>query len=325
MANTIDPTSIGLTLPSGFVPGNSLSEEDQQLQMENAIKLFDDAGVDMNVVSRFYKEDILGRNILNFTADAAMDTAISTVTTHIMKKTGKDLSFVTPIVTSLFYDLHLENVNKHITDAAKDQSGALGAIAAMQSYSKNLEIDVTSKGDVEFNRVAKMYGYNTKTFKPTEENKNTLYGKVAEDLTANELKSIYAGTRIRQEKEGIKKVDMLPMRFTASIPQPMNKLTITPQTFYIPSKIEKMTPESFSHGLYLERKKELTALYEDANRPIEWDKIDSAAKSYAEKNKIFYDDYKQYVIEALKDTDTEIMKKPLDRLEAELFLKKEMP
>ena len=43
-----------------------------------------------------------------------------------------------------------------------------------------------------------MYGYNTKTFKPTEENKNILYGKVAEDLTADELRSIYKDTRILQ-------------------------------------------------------------------------------------------------------------------------------
>ena len=333
MANTIDPTSIGLTLPSGFVPGNSLSEEDQQLQMENAIKLFDDAGVDMNIVGEFYREDILGRNILNFTADAAMDTAISNVTNHIMKKTGKDASFVTPIVTSLFYDIHLDAVNTSITEEAKNQSGALGAIAAMQSYSKNLEIDVTSKGDVEFNRVAKMYGYNTKTFKPTEENKNILYGKVAEDLTADELRLIYKDTRIRQENKGIEKVDMLPMKFTTTTPEPTVPLfPITSMIFSAPftsgfPKVttHKMTQESFAQGLYEDRRMELAKEYKTADRPFDWDSINRASRAYAEKNKIFYDDYKQYVIEALKDTDAEIMQKPLDRLAAELRIRDVVP
>ena len=192
-------------------------------------------------------------------------------------------------------------------------SKAVGSLIGMENAKKHLQLKELDKAS-EFAKIKSLYGLDDTA------TKDEAYGMLLEDLSANELHSIYTSGGLM---DTYKDIEGNPMTRESMMPIPLS-VTKSGQSYSYyggsPSTAtfqSKMTKEDFKNYLRNDRFKHLAERQRTGGLKMDFKKTAAAADEYASTN--LDDNYKSYVDyqrELLKDISSDALSGAFDILEA---------
>mgnify|MGYP003147585005 FL=1 len=207
-----------------------------------------------------------------------------------------------------------DSQNDKTADKDRNTAASVGALIGMENSNKYLQQEKVEKS-AEFQQIKDLYGLDDKA------TKDQAYGLLLNDLTANELESIY------NSEEGLKGTykspSGKPLTRKQMMPIPLSTTKFSPAQGYGGGSSathiyqSKMTKEEFAVYLRKERYKYLIDKQKVGGIDVDFNKTASAANDYAEKAlDKNYDTYVNYQREILKDIDVTALSGALTRLES---------
>jgi len=297
---------IKIPLPENFTVVDTASQ--QQFQ-----ELLVKAGIDP-VVINLLVNDALSQNGVT---DSAIDSSAA-VLSELLAETGLIEPDSAHVLTKrVYYDVINER-NLEI-DNEEDQkdlgiAATVGNLIGMENATEYLRQSEINK-DAEFQQIKDLYGLGDKA------TKDEAYGLLLNDLTANELESVYnsqqglQGTYKSPSGKQLTREQMMPIPLSATkAGQSYSYYGGSPSMATFQSK---MTKEEFKNYLRNDRFNYLSERQRTGGLKMDFKKTAAAADEYASSNlDDNYDTYRNYQREILKDIDATALDGALTRLEA---------
>ncbi len=277
-------------------------------------------------------EWILGKVGVGLSMEEAMENVFSRLAQGISDSTGFEPDSMKALLQGAFLDIHYDKTVKNpvLTKNEVDKTKFEGTLSAMENSRKQFEMvqtkDIIRKQE-EFSRIKSLYDL------ADDASMDDAFGKLLEDLTPGELKSINTtgtlplgeagrGKYFKKiyDKAG-KEIDKVALGLDKMLPIPLATSKLEGMPSYWTGRIVhtdvKFTEESFKDYLYREKRQELIDLAKVGGRKIDYNIINESSRSYAEdraeKGFKLYQDYQR---EALKDLNTEDIMGAITRLES---------
>jgi len=296
---------IKIPLPENFTVVDTASQ--QQFQ-----ELLVKANIDPVVINLLVNDALSASGVL----DSALDSSAA-VLSELLAGTGLIEPDSAHVLTKrVYYDVINER-NLEI-DNEKDQkdlgnAATVGNLIGMENATEYLRQSEINK-DAEFQQIKDLYGLGDKA---TEDE---AYGLLLEDLTANELKSVYnsqqglQGTYKSPSGKQLTREQMMPIPLSTTKPQSYSYYGGRPSMATYNSK---MTKEEFRKFIRNDRFNYLSERQRTGGLKMDFKKTAAAADEYASSNlDDNYDTYRNYQREILKDIDATALDGALTRLEA---------
>jgi len=297
---------IKIPLPENFTVVDTASQ--QQFQ-----ELLVKAGIDPVVINLLVNDALSASGVL----DSALDSSAA-VLSELLAGTGLIEPDSAHVLTKrVYYDVINER-NLEI-DNEKDQkdlgnAATVGNLIGMENATEYLRQSEINK-DAEFQQIKDLYGLGDKA---TEDE---AYGLLLNDLTANELESVYnsqqglQGTYKSPSGKQLTREQMMPIPLSATkAGQSYSYYGGSPSMATFQSK---MTKEEFKNYLRNDRFNYLSERQRTGGLKMDFKKTAAAADEYASSNlDDNYDTYRNYQREILKDIDATALDGALTRLEA---------
>jgi|TARA_R100000049_G_C1950980_1_gene98758 hypothetical protein len=296
---------IKIPLPENFTVVDTASQ--QQFQ-----ELLVKAGIDP-VVINLLVNDVLSQNGV---VDSAIDSSVA-VLSELLAETGLIEPDSAHVLTKrVYYDVINErNLEIDNEEDQKDLGNAatVGNLIGMENATEYLRQSEINK-DAEFQQIKDLYGLGDKA---TEDE---AYGLLLNDLTANELESVYnsqqglQGTYKSPSGKQLTREQMMPIPLSTTKPQSYSYYGGRPSMATYNSK---MTKEEFRNFIRNDRFNYLSERQRTGGLKMDFEKTAAAADEYASSNlDDNYDTYRNYQREILKDIDATALDGALTRLEA---------
>jgi len=297
---------IKIPLPENFTVVDTASQ--QQFQ-----ELLVKAGIDP-VVINLLVNDALSQNGVT---DSAIDSSAA-VLSELLAETGLIEPDSAHVLTKrVYYDVINErNLEIDNEEDQKDLGNAatVGNLIGMENATEYLRQSEINK-DAEFQQIKDLYGLGDKA------TKDEAYGLLLNDLTANELESVYnsqqglQGTYKSPSGKQLTREQMMPIPLSATkAGQSYSYYGGSPSMATFQSK---MTKEEFKNYLRNDRFNYLSERQRTGGLKMDFKKTAAAADEYASSNlDDNYDTYRNYQREILKDIDATALDGALTRLEA---------
>ena len=303
---------IKIPLPENFTVVDTASQ--QQFQ-----ELLVKAGIDPVVINLLVNDALSASGVL----DSALDSSAA-VLSELLAETGLIEPDSAHVLTKrVYYDVINER-NLEI-DNEEDQkdlgiAATVGNLIGMENATEYLRQSEINK-DAEFQQIKDLYGLGDKA------TKDEAYGLLLNDLTANELESVYnsqqglQGTYKSPSGKQLTREQMMPIPLSATkAGQSYSYYGGSPSMATFQSK---MTKEEFKNYLRNDRFNYLSERQRTGGLKMDFKKTAAAADEYASSNlDDNYDTYRNYQREILKDIDATALDDALTRLEASKELKK---
>lgn len=297
---------IKIPLPENFTVVDTASQ--QQFQ-----ELLVKAGIDPVVINLLVNDALSASGVL----DSALDSSAA-VLSELLAGTGLIEPDSAHVLTKrVYYDVINER-NLEI-DNEKDQkdlgnAATVGNLIGMENATEYLRQSEINK-DAEFQQIKDLYGLGDKA------TKDEAYGLLLNDLTANELESVYnsqqglQGTYKSPSGKQLTREQMMPIPLSATkAGQSYSYYGGSPSMATFQSK---MTKEEFKNYLRNDRFNYLSERQRTGGLKMDFKKTAAAADEYASSNlDDNYDTYRNYQREILKDIDATALDGALTRLEA---------
>jgi len=296
---------IKIPLPENFTVVDTASQ--QQFQ-----ELLVKAGIDP-VVINLLVNDALSQNGVT---DSAIDSSAA-VLSELLAETGLIEPDSAHVLTKrVYYDVINErNLEIDNEEDQKDLGNAatVGNLIGMENATEYLRQSEINK-DAEFQQIKDLYGLGDKA------TKDEAYGLLLNDLTANELESVYnsqqglQGTYKSPSGKQLTREQMMPIPLSTTKPQSYSYYGGRPSMATYNSK---MTKEEFRKFIRNDRFNYLSERQRTGGLKMDFKKTAAAADEYASSNlDDNYDTYRNYQREILKDIDATALDGALTRLEA---------
>ena len=296
---------IKIPLPENFTVVDTASQ--QQFQ-----ELLVKAGIDP-VVINLLVNDVLSQNGV---VDSAIDSSVA-VLSELLAETGLIEPDSAHVLTKrVYYDVINErNLEIDNEEDQKDLGNAatVGNLIGMENATEYLRQSEINK-DAEFQQIKDLYGLGDKA---TEDE---AYGLLLNDLTADELESVYnsqqglQGTYKSPSGKQLTREQMMPIPLSTTKPQSYSYYGGRPSMATYNSK---MTKEEFRNFIRNDRFNYLSERQRTGGLKMDFKKTAAAADEYASSNlDDNYDTYRNYQREILKDIDATALDGALTRLEA---------
>jgi len=296
---------IKIPLPENFTVVDTASQ--QQFQ-----ELLVKANIDPVVINLLVNDALSASGVL----DSALDSSAA-VLSELLAGTGLIEPDSAHVLTKrVYYDVINER-NLEI-DNEKDQkdlgnAATVGNLIGMENATEYLRQSEINK-DAEFQQIKDLYGLGDKA---TEDE---AYGLLLNDLTANELESVYnsqqglQGTYKSPSGKQLTREQMMPIPLSTTKPQSYSYYGGRPSMATYNSK---MTKEEFRKFIRNDRFNYLSERQRTGGLKMDFKKTAAAADEYASSNlDDNYDTYRNYQREILKDIDATALDGALTRLEA---------
>jgi len=296
---------IKIPLPENFTVVDTASQ--QQFQ-----ELLVKANIDPVVINLLVNDALSASGVL----DSALDSSAA-VLSELLAGTGLIEPDSAHVLTKrVYYDVINER-NLEI-DNEKDQkdlgnAATVGNLIGMENATEYLRQSEINK-DAEFQQIKDLYGLGDKA---TEDE---AYGLLLNDLTANELESVYnsqqglQGTYKSPSGKQLTREQMMPIPLSTTKPQSYSYYGGSPSMATYNSK---MTKEEFRKFIRNDRFNYLSERQRTGGLKMDFKKTAAAADEYASSNlDDNYDTYRNYQREILKDIDATALDGALTRLEA---------
>ena len=317
----------GIVYPDNYTPQ---TEEVQKLIIEEWNKAYPNKP--FHNFTDITDEWILGKVGVGLSMEEAMENVFSRLAQGISDSTGFDPDSMKALLQGAFLDIHYDKTVKNpvLTKNEVDKTKFEGTLSAMENSRKQFEMvqtkDIIRKQE-EFSRIKSLYDL------ADDASMDDAFGKLLEDLTPGELKSINTtgtlplgeagrGKYFKKiyDKAG-KEIDKVALGLDKMLPIPLATSKLEGIASYYTGRIVhtdvKFTEESFKDYLYREKRQELIDLAKVGGRKIDYNIINESSRSYAEdraeKGFKLYQDYQR---EALKDLNTEDIMGAITRLES---------
>ena len=296
---------IKIPLPENFTVVDTASQ--QQFQ-----ELLVKAGIDP-VVINLLVNDALSQNGVT---DSAIDSSAA-VLSELLAETGLIEPDSAHVLTKrVYYDVINErNLEIDNEEDQKDLGNAatVGNLIGMENATEYLRQSEINK-DAEFQQIKDLYGLGDKA------TKDEAYGLLLEDLTSQELESVYnsqqglQGTYKSPSGKQLTREQMMPIPLSTTKPQSYSYYGGRPSMATYNSK---MTKEEFRKFIRNDRFNYLSERQRTGGLKMDFKKTAAAADEYASSNlDDNYDTYRNYQREILKDIDATALDGALTRLEA---------
>jgi len=297
---------IKIPLPENFTVVDTASQ--QQFQ-----ELLVKAGIDPVVINLLVNDALSASGVL----DSALDSSAA-VLSELLAGTGLIEPDSAHVLTKrVYYDVINErNLEIDNEEDQKDLGNAatVGNLIGMENATEYLRQSEINK-DAEFQQIKDLYGLGDKA------TKDEAYGLLLNDLTANELESVYnsqqglQGTYKSPSGKQLTREQMMPIPLSATkAGQSYSYYGGSPSMATFQSK---MTKEEFKNYLRNDRFNYLSERQRTGGLKMDFKKTAAAADEYASSNlDDNYDTYRNYQREILKDIDATALDGALTRLEA---------
>jgi len=296
---------IKIPLPENFTVVDTASQ--QQFQ-----ELLVKANIDPVVINLLVNDALSASGVL----DSALDSSAA-VLSELLAGTGLIEPDSAHVLTKrVYYDVINER-NLEI-DNEEDQkdlgiAATVGNLIGMENATEYLRQSEINK-DAEFQQIKDLYGLGDKA------TKDEAYGLLLNDLTANELESVYnsqqglQGTYKSPSGKQLTREQMMPIPLSTTKPQSYSYYGGRPSMATYNSK---MTKEEFRKFIRNDRFNYLSERQRTGGLKMDFKKTAAAADEYASSNlDDNYDTYRNYQREILKDIDATALDGALTRLEA---------
>lgn len=296
---------IKIPLPENFTVVDTASQ--QQFQ-----ELLVKANIDPVVINLLVNDALSASGVL----DSALDSSAA-VLSELLAGTGLIEPDSAHVLTKrVYYDVINErNLEIDNEEDQKDLGNAatVGNLIGMENATEYLRQSEINK-DAEFQQIKDLYGLGDKA---TEDE---AYGLLLNDLTANELESVYnsqqglQGTYKSPSGKQLTREQMMPIPLSTTKPQSYSYYGGSPSMATYNSK---MTKEEFRKFIRNDRFNYLSERQRTGGLKMDFKKTAAAADEYASSNlDDNYDTYRNYQREILKDIDATALDGALTRLEA---------